>query len=121
MTLREQRCLFSLLISKLVIYAHETLGLDVAYDQVKRTAAEAQANAASGSGVANSLHTIGLAADLLLYKSGVYQPNSEAHAELGAYWKSLHPLARWGGDFKDKNGEPKPDGNHYSLERGGIK
>lgn len=33
--------------------------------------------------------------------------------ECGIYWKSLHPLARWGGDFKSK------DYNHFSLFHAG--
>lgn len=32
-----------------------------------------------------------------------------AWEEIGAFWKSLHPLCRWGGDFKSR------DYNHISL------
>lgn len=120
MNLREARCLFSRLISELVIWGAQN-GYDLAYDQVKRTTLEAQANAASGAGIADSLHREGLAGDLLLYIQGIYCETSEAHAKIGAKWKSMHPLCRWGGDFKDKNGRPKPDGNHYSIEWQGRK
>ncbi len=57
----------------------------------------------------NSCHYIRLAADLHLFIGGAYQSDSEAHRPLGEKWKSMHPLARWGGDF------PTPDGNHYSF------
>lgn len=120
MTLREQRCVFTRLLALLIAYA-VSRGWEVSLEEVKRSLAQANANAASGAGISNSLHLIGLAADLNLYINGVWQQSSEAHRELGTYWKSLHPLARWGGDFKDKNGRPKPDGNHYSLEWKGIK
>jgi len=56
-----------------------------------------------------SLHHLGLALDLNLYKDGRYITNDEGHKELGEYWKSLHPDCRWGGDFARK------DYNHYSF------
>ena len=58
----------------------------------------------------NSLHHLGLANDLDLYFNGVYLTRTEDHKFSGDKWKSMHPLCRWGGDFKH------PDGNHYSLE-----
>ena len=58
----------------------------------------------------NSNHYVRLAADLNLFKDGLYLINTEDHKELGEYWKSLDPKNRWGGDFRHK------DGNHYSRE-----
>lgn len=120
MTLREQRCLFTRLIAQLINYA-DTIGYEVSLEEVKRSQAQANANAASGAGISNSLHLLGLAADLNLYINGDWQQNSEAFRPLGDYWKTLHPLARWGGDFRDRLGRPKPDGNHFSLEWEGRK
>lgn len=126
LSLREKRVLFSWLVAVLVQKAID-LGLEPAFDQVRRTAAEAKANARKGSGIANSLHTLGLAADVLLYKDidddgrPDYLTQSEAYAELGRFWKTLHPLCRWGGDFRDSKGRPKPDGNHFSMEHNGVK
>lgn len=111
--LAAKRCLFTHNIALLLIWA-ETQGMDVALDQVKRTQAEADANAASGAGISNSLHLEGLAADILLYVDGVYQTASSAYETLGKYWKSLHPLNRWGGDFA------KPDGDHFSMADNGV-
>lgn len=120
MTLREQRCLFTLLTAKLILWAFEQ-GYELSYEEVKRSQAQANANATSGVGISNSLHLLGLAVDFNLYVGGEWQTTSEAHSKVGAYWKSLHPLARWGGDFRDARGKPRPDGNHYSLEWGGVK
>lgn len=58
----------------------------------------------------NSVHGNKMAADLNLYQGGKYLTDYLAHKPLGDYWKTLHPLCRWGGDFKIR------DGNHYSLE-----
>jgi hypothetical protein len=112
LTLREKRVAFTECVAKLIIFAF-TEGYEPALDQVKRTAAEASANAAKGTGIRNSLHLDGLAVDLLLYRDGRYLTESADYRTLGAYWKSLHPLSRWGGDFS------KPDGNHFSLEHDG--
>jgi len=113
--LREQRCLFTRLTAQLITWANEH-GYEVSYEETMRSKAQAQANATSGAGIVNSLHTIGLAVDLNLYIDGDWKKTSEAHAPLGAYWKSLHPLCRWGGDFR-----PRIDGNHYSMEWEGRK
>ena len=40
--------------------------------------------------------------------------------KLGAYWKSLHLLNRWGGDFLNSRGEKVNDFNHFSMEHGGV-
>jgi hypothetical protein len=116
MTLGEQRKLFARLLPRLLDYIHDQ-GFDCTIGEVVRSAAQAEANARDGVGINNSLHKVGLAVDLNLFdKSGKYLVNSSDHKFAGEYWKSLHPLARWGGDFK-----PKPDGNHYSLEWQGVK
>lgn len=115
MNLREKRCLFTRLLAQLIEHAY-ALSYEVSLEEVKRSQAQANANAVSGAGISNSLHLDGLAADLNLYINGEYQAASESHQALGDYWKSLHPLCRWGGDFR-----PRRDGNHYSLEHMGRK
>ena len=60
-----------------------------------------------------SNHRQRLAVDFNLFKDGKYLKETKAHKELGEFWEKLHPLARWGGRFKD--------GNHYSFEHNGVK
>jgi hypothetical protein len=60
-----------------------------------------------------STHKMKLAIDLDLFLYGQYVVDTETHRALGEFWESLHPLCRWGGRFGD--------GNHYSIEHGGVK
>ena len=61
-----------------------------------------------------SAHKQRLAVDLNLFRHGVYLEDTEHHRPIGEYWKALHELNRWGGDFSNK------DGNHYARLYGGI-
>lgn len=110
MTLREKRILFSNLIAQQLldmnVFPHSAC-----FDQVKRTQAEANANATAGTGIKNSLHLEGLAADINLYFNGAYMDSSDAHKPFGEMWKARHPMCKWGGDIKGG----RPDGNHYSF------
>lgn len=113
MTLGEKQRLFTRNIGKLIAFAYEA-GYELTFGEAHRTPEQAALNAKKGSGIARSLHIERLAVDLNLFKDGQFLSASEDHAPLGEYWKSLHPLNRWGGDFKRK------DGNHYSMEHGGV-
>ena len=115
MKLGEKQELFMRLLPRLLDRAHE-LGYNVRGGELERRPEMAKLYAEQGKGTLNSLHILRLAIDLHLFKNGEYLTASEAHESLGQYWKSLHPLCRWGGDFK-----PKPDGNHYSIEHEGRK
>lgn len=53
----------------------------------------------------NSDHYDRLAADLNLFKDGVFLKTTEAHRPFGEYWESLGH--KWGGRFND--------GNHYGY------
>jgi hypothetical protein len=105
---------FSLHLSYLIQFAYEK-GYRIRMGEVWRSPSKATENAAASIGIANSLHTLKLAVDLNLFKDGKYLRASKDHAELGAYWKSLHHDNCWGGDFS------KPDGNHYSRSHGNVK
>lgn len=113
-TLRQKQTRFALAVALLIRRADE-IGYEMTIGEVERTAAQANANAKSGAGISNSLHCQRLAIDLHLFKDGRYITDSEGHAELGRWWKSLHPDHRWGGDFV------KRDFNHYSLTPDGVR
>lgn len=115
MTLREKQSLFALLTSKLIAWCYAN-GYELTYGEVLRTVADAVKNAASGTGISNSLHLLSLAVDFHLFKSGIYLQATADYKPLGDFWKSLHPLCRWGGDFTTR-----PDGNHFSLEHNGVR
>jgi hypothetical protein len=107
MTYGDKRRLFTKCLALLIAHALE-LGYECAIAFTKRCAD-------CPIGKKNSLHKLSLAADIDLYKDGLYLIKTSDHQELGDYWKSLHELCAWGGDFKNK------DGNHYSITHGGVK
>lgn len=61
-------------------------------------------------GIAKSVHIQGLAADLYIIKDGKIAEDPSGYSVLGHYWKSLHELGRWGGDF-----EGFADLGHFSF------
>lgn len=109
MTLREKRCLFTRLISEHVLWLI-SLGYEVAYDEVTERITKKDP---TSDHMKNSLHHIGLAADLNLYYGGVWLDKTENHFQSGEMWETRHELCRWGGRFGD--------GCHYSLEHLGRK
>lgn len=113
LTLREKRVLFTRLVSSLVYFDAPALGYEVAFGEIVRGKAQAAANARAGSGIKNSLHLDGLAADLLLYHDGTYLVDTKDYEPLGLRWEQYHELCRWGGRFGD--------GNHFSMEHNGVK
>jgi hypothetical protein len=63
----------------------------------------------------NSLHYVGLASDLYIFKDEEYLKTTEKYRFAGEFWKSLDPECTWGGDFS------KADGNHFSITFQGRK
>lgn len=114
MTLGQKQRLFTHLVGKLILWSYEH-GYELTFGDAYRTPAQAAANAAAGIGIKASNHTRRLAVDLNLFINGEYRTSSADYKALGDYFVSLHPDARWGGNFS------KPDGNHFSLEFEGIK
>lgn len=115
MTLGEQQRLFCSLIGKFIVWVYTHQRWALTFGEAHRGQQQAEYNAAMGIGILNSLHMKRLAVDFNFFVDGVWQIKSESYKPLGDYWKSLHPLCRWGGDFK------KPDGNHFSMEWNGVK
>lgn len=112
MTLSEKQQKFTVMIGQLIARAAE-LGCGLTFGEAYRTPEQAQLNAKSGKGIANSLHTQRLAVDFNLFVNGQYQTDSVAYRQLGEFWESIG--GSWGGRFS------KPDGNHFSLEHNGVK
>jgi hypothetical protein len=120
MTLGDKRREFTKHLGMLIGWACGN-GYEVQIEEAKRSPAQAALNASSGAGIRNSLHIIGLATDFSAFKNGVFLQSAEDYRPLGAYWKSLHPENVWGGDFKDAQGQPKPDADHFSRSHEGVK
>jgi hypothetical protein len=90
------------------------LGYTCTLGEAYRTPEQALWNAQHGTGIVHSLHIYKLAIDLNLFKNGAYITDGTGHTELGAWWKTLSPMHRWGGDFAKK------DYNHYSISPDGV-
>ncbi len=115
MKLLEKQQTFAFLFAKLITEAYR-LGYLVTIGEIWRPPAIAMANAKKGTGIANSLHTLRLAADINLYKNGKWLTATADYKELGQYWARLSTTEYtcvWGGDFGD--------GNHFSIEHNGVK
>lgn len=112
MSLSEKQQKFTVMIGRLIEWA-EMNGYGLTFGEAYRTPEQAQLNAKTGKGIANSLHTQRLAVDFNLFINGQYQTDSAAYKPLGEFWESLG--GAWGGRFS------KPDGNHFSLEHNGVK
>lgn len=119
MTLGAKQRLFTRYVGMLIAWAYRQ-GYELTFGDAFRSPAQAAANARAGIGITNSLHSRRLAVDFNLFIDGKYMTSSADYKPLGDYWKKLDPLCRWGGDFKDARGKPKPDGNHFSMTHEGI-
>ena len=113
MRLGEKQELFARLLATLLNKAHE-LGFSVRIGDVFRDPRVFGKNGEKkGYGHSKSGHKQKLAIDMNLFKGGNFLQETEDHKELGEWWESQHELCRWGGRFND--------GNHYSIEHGGIR
>ena len=113
MTLREQQSLFVQLIGLFIEWVYAQ-GYELTFSEAWRSPEEAAVQATKGAGVTQSLHTERLAIDLNLFKDGQLLTTADQYRPLGEQWKSMHPLARWGGDFA------RVDADHFSLTYGGV-
>lgn len=110
MSLGEKQRIHTLMVAELILFARDRncqLSWGDAYRDPRVFGAIGERK---GYGESRSAHKQRLAVDLNLFKNGVYQQETEAHAELGAFWESMG--GKWGGRFND--------GNHYSIEHNGI-
>ena len=101
MTLRQKQSRFAEMVADLLEYIYDS-GYEVTFAEAYRR---------KGVGNSWSLHRKRLAIDLNLFKDGRYLTSTKAHRRFGEFWERLG--GSWGGRFGD--------GNHYSLEHGGVK
>lgn len=112
MTIGDKQRLFARLYASLIQHIY-LQGYECTLDWVYRPPEIAHYYASIGIGIRSSLHTVKLAADLNLFKEGVWLRETKDHEQFGEWWERQHDLCRWGGRFGD--------GNHYSLEHEGRK
>lgn len=81
------------------------------FGEVFRTKEQAELNAKKGIGIANSLHCKRLAVDLNLFDHDKsYLADVMDYKDFGNYWETLNKDNRWGGKFKNA------DGNHFEMK-----
>ena len=111
MTLGEKQRHLPLMLVELIRYAYSA-GYQITFgDAYRDPRLHGEIGVKKGYGHSKSAHKQRLAIDLNLFKDGVYLTSTEAHQPLGEYWEHLG--GSWGGRFND--------GNHYSIEHGGVK
>lgn len=100
MSLVAEQAQFLLDMGKLVQYATEQ-GWTVTGGELYRTVEQQQIHFKAGrSKTMNSIHLKRCAIDLNFFKGGQLVWDKAQLAPIGAYWESLHPKNRWGGNFK---------------------
>lgn len=115
--LQKKQSAFALSVALLILQA-DKLGYEVTFGEAFRSAEQSsfqtKINAEKGIGISNSLHTMRLAIDLMLFKNGKFLTDAEDYLALGEWWEKLHPSCRWGGRFKLK------DAIHFSFIHNGV-
>lgn len=110
-TLRQQQTRFAKMVPRLIDKAF-SMGYEVTLgDAYRDPRVHGDMGVRKSYSHPRSAHKIRLAIDINLFRDGEYLEGSEAHMQLGEFWESIG--GTWGGRFGD--------GNHYSLEREGIK
>lgn len=100
MSLVAEQAAFLLDMGKLVQYATEQ-GWTVTGGELYRTVEQQQIHFKAGrSKTMNSIHLKRCAIDLNFFKGGQLVWDKTQLAPIGAYWESLNPKNRWGGNFK---------------------
>lgn len=116
-TLHQRQILHVRLVSELIAWA-ETQGYNLTWGETWRLPAQAAANAASGAGIANSLHLSRLAVDFNAYDAqGTWLTGAAAvpvFKAMADYWLTLDPLCCAGYYFHSV------DMPHFSVSYRGV-
>ncbi len=110
MLLLAKQTIFSRNVAALIMYIYGN-GYQCTMGDAYRTPQQAMLYTQVGKGIVGSLHCKRLAIDLDLFKEHKYFTDTQDYQQFGQYWESLHPLNRWGGQFKHR-----PDGNHFEMQ-----
>lgn len=99
MSLSREQAAFLLDACKLIQYSTEQ-GFMVTGGELSRTVEQQALHVKAGrSRTMNSIHLKRCAIDLNFFKDGKIIWDRGILAPIGAYWESLHPKNRWGGNF----------------------
>lgn len=113
MTLNDKQVEFSRTMAYFQVWCFEN-GYEFIEAESFRPVWVAEEYARRGLGIKGSVHTKKLARDLFRVKHGKISWDVEDYRDMGEKWKRMHPLARWGGDFKNR------DAVHFSFEHQGV-
>lgn len=114
-TLHQRQVLHVQLTAKLITWACAQ-GYSLTWGETYRTPLQAAANAASGAGIAHSLHTLRLAVDFQLFDAaGTYITDAAPYKPLADYWLTLDPLCAAGYYFASV------DADHFSITYAGVR
>lgn len=111
MTLGDKQRRFVLMTAHLIAYAYANGYELTTGDGYRDPRVFGLMGERKGYGESRSAHKHRLAHDWNLFKDGKFLTRTEDHLPLGLFWESMG--GAWGGRFDD--------GNHYSLEHGGVK
>ncbi len=114
MGLNAKQAEFTYTMAQFLVWCHEN-GYECFGAEWYRTPEQAEIYAKAGKGIKGSVHTKKLAVDIFRLKNGVLTWDKEDYRAMGVKWRSMHKLARWGGDFKRR------DAVHFSFEHNGVK
>lgn len=109
-TLRMKQSKFVFLLAQLItwVYGHKGWELTLSEGYVGDT--DAKDGDYDGPHMKGGAHYTRLGQDLNLWIDGQWiRGHHAAWDAIGGYWLSLHPLCRWGGEFRTR------DWNHFSL------
>jgi len=111
MLLHDRQVAFTKNVGLLIAFIYSK-NCSATFGDAFRSPEQAAINAASGKGIAHSLHCERLAIDLNLFNAaGTYVTDKPSYQPFGDYWKSLSPHNRWGGDFVHL-----VDSNHFEMQ-----
>lgn len=113
MNLNQKQADFAYHIAKLIVWARDH-GIHVMGAEWYRTPEQAEIYARQGKGIVKSNHRLKLALDLFVVANGRVTWDHAPYMKLGQKWKTMHPLARHGGDFRNR------DSVHFSFEHNGV-